>query len=102
MPLCAAAIVVVPARTPVASPEPLIVATAVLDEDHATWPVRSCVEPSEYLPVALNCCVAPGESEAFAGATVMEVSDTGGALVTETCTAAVWVIPPPEPVTVAV
>jgi len=38
--------VVVPTATVVASPPAAIVATAVLDEDHATLAVRSCVLPS--------------------------------------------------------
>lgn len=32
----------------------------------------------------------------------MEVSEAGGPLVTETCSAALWVVPPPTAVTVAV
>ena len=50
--------VVVPADTPEASPLALIVATAGVDEFQFTWLVMFCVLPSEYVPVAVNCCVA--------------------------------------------
>jgi len=54
-----AVIVVEPAATGVASPiEPvalLIAEIAVDDELQFTVVVRFCVEPSEYVPVAVNC-----------------------------------------------
>ena len=43
----AARIVVAPRATPVASPEPLIVAAPVFEEDHVTTLERSEVLPSE-------------------------------------------------------
>jgi hypothetical protein len=45
--------VTVPAATPVATPEAEIVAMLVLDELHVAEFVRFCVEPSEYVPVAV-------------------------------------------------
>ena len=62
-----AEIVVVPALTAVASPAAFTVATAVLDDAHVTWLVRFCVLPSEYVPVAVNCCVPPTVTVGFAG-----------------------------------
>jgi hypothetical protein len=49
----AAVIVTVPLAIPVAVP-PLTVATAVLDDVHVALPVRFCVLPSVYFPVAVN------------------------------------------------
>jgi hypothetical protein len=49
----AAVIVTEPLATPVAVP-PLTVATAVLDDVQVALPVRSCVLPSVYLPVAVK------------------------------------------------
>ena len=57
--LSAAEMVVLPVFTPVASPAAVIVATLVLDEAQVTELVIFCVLPSEYVPVAVNCCVAP-------------------------------------------
>lgn len=74
MAFCAAVIVVVPTEPAAASPKLLIVAAAEFDDDQRTWLLRSCVLLSEYLPVAVNCCVDPTASEGFAGLTVMEVS----------------------------
>lgn len=53
-PLCVALTFVEPARTAVANPLVLIVATAVLDELHATEFVKFCVLPSLKVPVAVN------------------------------------------------
>ena len=54
-----ALIVVVPAATPVATPEELIVATPVFDDDHVAVLVIFCVVLSLRAPVAVNGCVAP-------------------------------------------
>ncbi len=54
-----AVMVVVPAATDAARPALLIVATAVSDELHVADAVKSCVVLSEYVPVAVNCCVVP-------------------------------------------
>jgi hypothetical protein len=48
-----------PPATPEARPEVLIVATEVLEDAQVTWLLRFCVLPSLYVPVAVNCCVAP-------------------------------------------
>ena len=66
--------VALPADTPVANPLALIVATAVLDDVQVTWLVIFCVLPSEYVPVAVNCCVAPAVMVGFAGVTAIELS----------------------------
>ena len=54
-----AVILVVPAVTPVASPPVEMVATLVSELAQFTFEVISAVEPSEYVPVAVNCCVKP-------------------------------------------
>jgi len=66
---------VVPPATPVASPpEAVMVAVAVVPEAHVTVAVISAVELSLYVPVAVNCCVAPTFKFAgVAGVTAMEV-----------------------------
>jgi hypothetical protein len=73
-----AVIVVEPAATDVARPlEPaalLIVATPAVNEFQVTDVVRSCVELSEYVPVALNCWVVPEAMLGLAGVTVMDTS----------------------------
>ena len=53
-PFSVAETVVVPALTPVASPPVPMVATAVCEEAQVTELVRFRVEPSEYVPVAMN------------------------------------------------
>jgi hypothetical protein len=69
----AAAMLLLPALTPVASPPALIVAIAVFDELQVTWVVMFCAVLSEYVPVAVNCCVAPTWIAEFAGVTAIEV-----------------------------
>ena len=55
-----AVMLVVPPATPVASPpEAAIVAVAGVPEAHVTVDVMSAVVLSLYVPVAVNCCVAP-------------------------------------------
>jgi len=53
-PLCAALIFVEPTLFPVARPDALTVATAVLEEDQVTELVRFWVLPSLNVPVAVN------------------------------------------------
>jgi hypothetical protein len=65
-------IVVVPVFTPVARPVLLIVATVVLFELHPTTPVMFSVLPSLYVPVAVNCCVAPLTIDGLLGVTDSE------------------------------
>ena len=67
-----ALIVDVPVATPVASPLALIVATEVVAEAQVTWPVRSCVVLSEYVPVAVNCCGQPLATLGLAGVTAID------------------------------
>jgi len=57
----------------------LMVATAVEDEAHATCEVRFCVEPSLYVPIAVNCSVSPFGSVELLGVTAI---DTRAAAVT--------------------
>src|SRR5262245_63998398 len=78
---CVAEMVVVPELAADASPPLLMVATAVFVDAHVTWPVRSCVVASEYVPVAAYCRVSPVVTVAFAGVTVIDVS-VGAATVT--------------------
>ena len=73
-------IVVLPAARLVANPVELMVATEVEDELHKTLPVTVLMEPSEYVPVAVNCCVAPAVTEGDGGATAIETNVTTGAL----------------------
>ena len=68
----------VPARTPVARPDAVIVATAVLELAHVAVAVRSLLLPSLNVPVAENGCVWPSSIEALAGATEMEIKLGGG------------------------
>src|SRR5262249_55481392 len=68
-----AEIVAVPGASAVARPEELITVTFGADDAHATWLVTSFVLPSEYVPMAVNCCVLPTVTVGFAGVTVIEV-----------------------------
>ena len=43
-------------------------------ELHVTEPVMFKVPPSLYVPVAVNCCVAPWAIEGFAGVTAIDTS----------------------------
>ena len=63
-----------PGLTPVASPAELMVATDVFEDAQVTWLVMFCVLLSEYVPVAVNCCVAPVGMVGFAGVTAIDVS----------------------------
>jgi hypothetical protein len=69
-----AVMVVVPAPRAVARPLVFTVATDVLDELQMTCVVISCVVPSEYVPEALNCLVAP-TGIGLAGVTDMETRE---------------------------
>jgi len=64
--------VVVPAAIPVANPEVVIVAAAVLLEVQVADTVP--VVPSEKLAVAVNCCVEPGSIVPLLGETVIELT----------------------------
>ena len=75
---CEALMFVVPARPPVAKPDALIVATAVLELDQVAVAVKSLVVLSLNVPVAVNCWVCPSSMEPLPGATEMEVNVGGG------------------------
>ncbi len=77
-----APIVVDPADHADARPEALMVATPEFDEVQDTVLVRFCLDPSEYLPLAVNCCVARAMTVGFTGLTTIE-SSTGA--VTANC-----------------
>jgi hypothetical protein len=74
-----AVMVLVPAATEVARPfEPVVLlidATLVLEEFQATVSVRSCVELSENVPVAVNCWVVPLAMLGLAGVIARATSD---------------------------
>jgi len=67
-----AVIVVVPSARPVANPEVLMVAVAVVEEFHVSV-VRVFMLPSLYVPVAVYCWVPPMSIVAVAGVTAMLV-----------------------------
>jgi hypothetical protein len=84
-----AVITAVPGAFDVTSPDALIVATLALPELHVTDAVMSWLDPSEYWPAALNCCVSPAAREGVPGVTLIELSVAAGG--------AVVVAPPPPP-----
>ena len=61
----------------------LTIATAVFNELQATEDVRLLVVPSEYMPVAVNCWVAPRVIVALVGMTARDTrfGDIGGKIV---------------------
>ena len=73
-----ALIVVWPCASPVARPTLAAaldtVAKAGLLESQTAWAVRSCVVPSENVPVAVNCWVVPLAIDGAAGETAMALS----------------------------
>jgi hypothetical protein len=73
-PLKVAVIVVVPVEMPVATPAALMVAAAVLLDVHVAELVTMAVVLSEYVAVAVNCCVEPESTVALVGAIVMELT----------------------------
>jgi hypothetical protein len=75
-----AVMVELPAVTAVATPPELIVAVAVLEELHVAVEVSTFVDPSLYVPVAVNCCVAPTVIDDVAGVTAIEDNVGGGAI----------------------
>jgi hypothetical protein len=66
--------VVEPPATPVATPLELMVATAVSAMDHVACELTFPVEPSLYVPVAVNCCVVPTDTVAVAGVIAIDFS----------------------------
>ena len=90
LPLKVAVMVAVPAATPVARPLLLTVATVALDELQVTTVVISRLAPSENMPAAANCVVAPAGMLGLEGVTDMKTSVTPGGNV-----AAESELPPP-------
>ncbi len=76
-----AVIVVDPAAADVARPlDPAVLLTAATPEDdefQVTAVVRSCVVPSEYVPVALNCRVVPLTMLELVGVIAIDTSVAG-------------------------
>lgn len=62
-----------PMSLPVARPLTVIEATLAGEALHTTVPVMSCIELSENVPVAVNCCTVPRGISAANGVTLMEV-----------------------------
>jgi hypothetical protein len=87
--------VVDPAAAAVARPAAVMVAVAVLELVQAAVEVTFAVDPSLYVAVAVNCCVAPAAMLGAAGVTAMEESDFTAAIT-------VNVAVPLMPLTVAV
>jgi len=67
----------VPWAAPAAWPSAVTVATAGFDEAQVDELVRSNVDPSEYVPVALNCLVVPLAIDGFTGVTAIETNTAG-------------------------
>jgi hypothetical protein len=66
-----------PLITPVAIPDELTVATAVSEELQVTEAVISLLVPSENLPTAVNCCVAPAPMAVVPGDTCKLLKEEG-------------------------
>jgi hypothetical protein len=66
--------VVEPAQSPLAIPAALIPATVVVLEVQAASLEMFCVLPLLYVPVAVNCSVAPPAIEGVFGVTAIDVS----------------------------
>jgi hypothetical protein len=67
--------VAVPAVIPVATPDAFTAATLVFEELHCAEAVKSCVVPSEYVPMALKETVADTTTDAGLGETEIPVKD---------------------------
>jgi len=78
MPCELAPIVVTPIPVVVAKPPTLgafaMVATLDADELQCVLSVMSCVDVSLNVPVAVNCCVLPTETDGFAGEIATETN----------------------------
>lgn len=70
----AAWMVVSPSSRPVAKPADEILATVVAEDVHVALAVRLLLLPSEKVPVAVNCTVAPTGKDAFGGVSEIDVS----------------------------
>src|SRR5690349_4978826 len=72
LPLGGALMVDVPVATAVARPAVVMVATVVVADAQVTEPVRSWVELSVKVPVAVNCCLSPLATLGLAGVTAID------------------------------
>ena len=106
MPAEAALTEVDPAATPVTNPDVLTMAVDVLATVHVAEELMFAVEPSLYVAVAVNCCVAPTTMLAPVGVTAMEDSVLAAAVmvmeameVTEFTDAVMVDVPAATPVT---
>ena len=64
-----------PAAIPVTTPDPFTLAILVFEEFHCAEAVKSCVVPSEYVPMAFNETVAVTATDAGVGETEIPVKD---------------------------
>ena len=83
-----AVIVEVPRPPPVIKPVLSIVATPATEELQRALAVRFLLEPSEYLPVAVNCCRVPNGMEGSEGVTAIDTNFTTGDVTVRT----VWLL----------
>jgi hypothetical protein len=95
MPFTEAVTIVKPEPTAVATPVELMVAMEVSAVLHVACELTSPVDPSLYVPVAVNCCVAPTAIAALAGEIAIDFSVAAG-----TVSVAVPLKAPVEAVTV--
>ncbi len=72
-----AVILVVPVARDVASPDELIDATVGAEEIQSTDDVKSWIDVSEKVPIAINCCVLPRGMAVFVGVIVNDVRIAG-------------------------
>jgi hypothetical protein len=72
-----AEIVASPSSTPVTAPLAETIATLSMDDNHVTVDVRTCVLPSVYVPVAVNCWIVPSASDESAGVTAIDCRAAG-------------------------
>ena len=93
-----AVMVTTPATRALASPVLLIEATLASEVDQVKEVVKAWLLPSENWPVAVNCWLAPGITEATPGDTCKETSDgVGPGGVPPPDPPVETVLPPPDP-----
>jgi hypothetical protein len=86
-----------PAPTAVAAPVAATVATLGVSDAHVTEAVIFCVDPSVYVPVALNVCVCPTERLDVVGAMEIDESGTDGVTVSVAVLDKGSAVPPAHP-----
>ena len=97
-----ALILALPGVIPKASPDALKVQTEEFELPHVTWEVMFLVEPSKYVPVAVNCWMAPTPSVSCGDGDIAmkDNADTVnlmGGLVTASKDASMMVVPDANP-----